>query len=112
MLPVLKNLPDFLEVDDGGFISLKGHRIGLHHVIREYDDGLSAERIWTRFPTLELPMIHRVLVYLLENEPEVRDYCRVHDEEMDQLEREHINKGPSLEELKRRAALRRRSQAG
>ena len=27
-------LPEFLEMDEGGFINLTGHRIGLHHVVR------------------------------------------------------------------------------
>jgi uncharacterized protein (DUF433 family) len=112
MLPTIPNLPDFLEVDDGGFISLKGNRIGLHHVVREYDAGLSAERILARFPTLELARIYRVLTYLLENEQQVRGYCRAHDGDMDKLEREHVRKGPTLAELKQRAALRSRPQAG
>jgi hypothetical protein len=39
------NLPEFLTSDDGGFINLTGHRIGLHHVVRVYEDGCSPEII-------------------------------------------------------------------
>jgi uncharacterized protein (DUF433 family) len=68
-------LPDFLEADDGGFISIVGHRIGLHHVIRIYKEGYSAEMIQLEYPTLSLATIHKVLAYYLENRAEVDNYC-------------------------------------
>jgi len=38
-------LPEFLSIDDGGFIHVTGRRVGLHHVLRVYDEGLSPEEI-------------------------------------------------------------------
>jgi hypothetical protein len=32
-------LPEFLTSDDGGYIHATGHRVGLHHVIRLYNEG-------------------------------------------------------------------------
>jgi uncharacterized protein (DUF433 family) len=111
MLPTLTTLPDFFVVDDGGFIFIKGHRIGLHHVIREYRRGLSADAISARFRTLKLSTIHHVLAFYLENETEVNHYCDTHDAEMDEIIRNHVNKGPTLEELKRRAEARQNAKA-
>jgi len=98
-------LPDFLETDDGGFISIKGHRIGLHHVIRVYNEGCSAEMIQLEYPTLALATIHKVLAYYLENQAEVDQYC--HDEEAAvdaQIEAaaKEPRKAPTIAEMRKR----------
>ena len=42
-------LPDFL-CDDDGEIRLRGHRIGLYHVVARYNEGYSAEMLACQFP--------------------------------------------------------------
>ena len=76
-------LPDFLEEEDGGFIRLTGHRIGLHHVARLYNDGHSAEAIAAHYPTLALSHIHKVIAFYLENETEVNAYLAAQARETD-----------------------------
>jgi len=64
-------LPDFLETDDGGFVHMAGHRIGLHHLVRMYTEGSSPEMIAAYYPSLPLPLIHRVIAFYLENQRDV-----------------------------------------
>ena len=75
-------LPAFLESDDGGFVSLTGHRIGLHHVVRMYAEGASPEAIAAYFPSLPLALIYKVIAFYLENQGEVDSYVADHDAEI------------------------------
>jgi uncharacterized protein (DUF433 family) len=100
------NLPDFLFSDDGGFIHATGHRIGLHHVLRLYNEGHSTEMIAAHFPTLPLALVHKIIGFYLENKKEADAYLSEHDKEM---EREMAGTPivPSLAELRARLAARR-----
>lgn len=75
-------LPDFLEADDGGFVHMTGHRIGLHHLVRMYADGSSVEAIAAEYPSLPLALIHRVIAFYLENQSDVDAYVAEHDREI------------------------------
>ncbi len=102
-------LSEFLQVDDGGFIGLKGHRIGLHHVVREYNEGLSAEGLQARFPTLALPLIHKVIAFYLENQDEVDRYITGHDAEIDR-QAAASKPVPNIVELRRRLEAMRQAE--
>src|SRR5260370_38445551 len=67
-------LPDFLRSDAGGEIFLAGHRVTLYHVIKDYREGYSAEALAAAYPTLPLALVHKVLAFYLENQPEVDRY--------------------------------------
>ena len=67
-------LPEFLEQRGGEEIYLKGHRITLEEVCYYYDEGSTAEMLRERFPTLPLVLIHKVIVFYLENWDAVQDY--------------------------------------
>jgi uncharacterized protein (DUF433 family) len=94
-------LPEYLEADDGGFVSLTGHRIGLHDVVRMYTDGSSPEMIAAQYPSLPLALIHRVIAFYLENQREVDAYVSEHAAEMDR-QIASGPRGPSLAELRQR----------
>ncbi len=94
-------LPEYLQADDGGFIHLAGHRIGLHDVARMYADGSSAEMIAAEYPSLPLPLIHRVIAFYLENQVEVDAYVLEHTQEIDR-QIAAGPKAPSLSELRHR----------
>ena len=66
-------LPDFLEEADGE-IRITGHRISLFDVLWEYNQGLTAEEMALRFPTLKRSTIHKVLAFYLDNQPAVDGY--------------------------------------
>ena len=99
-------LPSFLEYEDYGFIRLTGHRIGLAHVVREYNRGSSAEMICAQFPTLSLSTIYKVMAFYLDNQAEVDAYVAADDAALRTMEEESrkTSRMPSLEELRRRLA--------
>jgi uncharacterized protein (DUF433 family) len=76
-------LPDFLTENAYGDIRLTGSRIGLYHVIREYQNGATAELIATEFPTVPLAQVYKVIGFYLENRPEVDEYVRQVEEELE-----------------------------
>jgi uncharacterized protein (DUF433 family) len=96
-------LPDFLEYEDGGFIRLSGHRIGLHHVVRLYNEGYSVEQLAAHYPTLPLSLLHKTIGFYLENQGEVDAYCAAEQKEIERLMAQPSS-GPSLAELGRRLA--------
>lgn len=80
-LQIMK-LPDILAEEDG-FIRVVGHRIGLQHIVRFYSDGYSVEMLIEQFPTLSLPLIHKLIAFYLENQAEVDAYVARCDAEFD-----------------------------
>jgi uncharacterized protein (DUF433 family) len=67
------HLPDFLEEADGE-IRVTGHRISLFDMLWEYNQGLTAEEMTLRLPTLKRSTIHKVLAFYLDNQPAVDGY--------------------------------------
>jgi uncharacterized protein (DUF433 family) len=74
--------PDFLTRDATGEIRLTGHRIGLLHVIRRYNEGFSPEMLVCQYPTLPLALIHKVIAFYLENRAEVDAYVAACESEL------------------------------
>jgi uncharacterized protein (DUF433 family) len=74
-------LPEFLRQAPDGEIRLADHRIGLLHLIHYYNEGYSVEMLACQYPTLPLPLIHKVVAFYLENQAEVDAYvARCQDE--------------------------------
>jgi uncharacterized protein (DUF433 family) len=104
-------LPDCLVRRDDGQIVVAGHRIGLEDVVAAYQAGQGAEMIGHQFPTLPLPLIHKVIAYYLENENSVDAYVAGRLAAEDRNRAGATGPAPSREELRRRRQLGR-SQAG
>jgi uncharacterized protein (DUF433 family) len=96
------NLPSFL-TDDDGDIRLAGHRIGLYHVVRQFQEGSSPEMIACELPTLPLPLVYKVIAFYLENQAEVDAYLAEYAAVLD----EQYRTGEKLDV----EALRRRFQS-
>jgi uncharacterized protein (DUF433 family) len=103
------NLPEFLTSDDGGYISLTGHRIGLHHVVRVYEEGYSPEMIVGHFPTLSLALVHKVIAFYLENQIEVAEYVAAHDREIER-QMSPPQTTPTLVQLRARLEAQRKAE--
>jgi hypothetical protein len=56
-------LPDFLTSDADNEIRLTGHRIRLIDVAQRYLEGSSVEGIVDHYPSLNLPLVHKVIAY-------------------------------------------------
>lgn len=67
----LEDYFDFLSIDD---IRLKGHRIGIDHVLEYYLDGYSPEEIQANLPSLNLEEIHATITYYLHNKSQINYY--------------------------------------
>jgi uncharacterized protein (DUF433 family) len=68
------DLPEFLTRHEKGEIRLTGHRIDLFHVISHYNEGYSAERLLDQYPTLNLPLIQKVIAFYRDNPADVDAY--------------------------------------
>lgn len=93
-------LPEFLTQEVDGFIHFTGHRIGLHHVVRLYQDGYSVDLLAEHYPTLPPSLLHRTIAFYLDNRMEVDGY--VANEEAAFARQAAASKGPSLSELRSR----------
>ena len=59
-------------------IRIKGHRIGIEHVLRDYLNGARTDELLRRYPTLTRDEIQSTIRYYLANRNEVDEYlCRV-----------------------------------
>lgn len=68
----LEDYFDFSEVPD--YIRIQGHRIGIEHVVRLYNEYHSPEMIAQEFPGLSLEKIYATLAYYLHNKADVDAY--------------------------------------
>ena len=101
-------MPDFLTRNQHGEFRLTGHRIGLLHVVDLYNDGAGAEGILCQFPTLSLPLIHRVIAFYLENQAEVDAYVSHTRADIDRLA-SAPSTGPTMVELRKRLEAMQRT---
>lgn len=102
-------LPDFLTQDEFGSIRLSGHRIDLAHLLHYYNEGYSPEMLWSEYPALPLALIHKIIGFYLENQPEADAYLAQHRQEMDRYRAQPVS-GPSLKELRQRLESMRTAQ--
>jgi uncharacterized protein (DUF433 family) len=99
-------LPDFLTEGAFGEVRLTGHRIGLYHVIEDYNSGYSTERLHEEFPTLSPDLIQKVLDFYKVNREEVDAYMARAREDSERQRR--AAKPIDVEEWKRRAEAKGR----
>jgi uncharacterized protein (DUF433 family) len=95
------NLPEFLTKDSDGSIRIRDHRIGLEHLIHDYNEGYSAEALAEEYPAVSLSLVHKVIAFYLDNRVEVDRYVAECWTECDR-HRNAASQGPTLEELRRR----------
>jgi uncharacterized protein (DUF433 family) len=93
-------VPDFLCTTDEGEILLRGHRIGLFHVVRLYNAGYSPEMLVCQYPTLPLALVHKVIAFYLDHRDEVDQY--VARSELELAEERECGKHLALSDLRAR----------
>ncbi len=103
------NLPDFLSQDKYGYVHVTAHRVGLVEIIVFYRQGDSPEMLHARFPSIPLPIFHKVIAYYLENQAGVDQYCKDHAEEIAR-QRANSSRGPSMDEMRQRREAARLAQ--
>ena len=102
-------LPDFLRSDEYGEIFLAGHRVTLYHLVKEYEQVHSTEKIVAAYPTLPTALVEKVIAFYHDHEPEVKHYV---EETRSEIERQAAlpARGPSLNGVE--TALRRKKTSG
>ncbi len=103
-------LPDFLRSDEYGEIFLAGHRVTLYHLIKEYQEGHSADRLATAYPTVPRALADKVIAFYNANKSEVEPYL---EETRSEIESQAAApaRGPSSAELERRLLAKRQSES-
>ena len=102
---LIERLPDCLHWSPDGEIRVVGHRIGLYHLIHYYNEGYNAEMLLCQYPTLELVVIHKVIVFYLENRELVDAYVTQYRIDLDHL-RATGRHAPTLAEMRARIEAR------
>ena len=69
-------LTRYFEFLDSGAIKIRGHRLGIEHILGYYLDGYSAEEIAEEFPGLGLKVIYATITYYLTIREEVDNYLQ------------------------------------
>jgi len=69
-------LTDYFDFIDPGTIRIKGHRIGIEHVLAYYLEGYNPDEIAQEYPGLSIEKIYAAITYYLANREEVDDYLR------------------------------------
>ncbi len=67
----LESYFDFVSAED---IRIKGTRIGIEFVLRDYQAGACPEEIVLRYPTLSLEQVHATITYYLHHRGSVEGY--------------------------------------
>ncbi len=94
-------LPDFLIQDRYGEIRLKGHRIGLFHIVFFHNRGESPDALVSRYPSLTPEFVKEVIAFYEANRDEVSAYIAECQAEIDR-QRSTTPERLSLSELRRR----------
>lgn len=102
-------LPDFLHRNADGEICLKGRRIRLIDVAARFEEGHSAETVLLdHYPDLDLALVYKTIGFYLDHQEEVRSLIEKNRQAMQELEAQPRRPTPSLAELRRRMAAKRR----
>lgn len=105
------HLPEFLILDSDREIRFKDHRIRLIEVAQQFNRGYSAETIASDvYPTLQLATVYKAIAFYLENQAEFDAMIAENENEIDR-QASVPAPSPSLLELRKRMASRRRAEA-
>ncbi len=95
------HLEDYLDFQRPDTIRIKGHRIGLEHVVEHYHEGYSPEQIAQEFPGLSLEKIYAVIAYYLHNRGDVDAYIsRINELSEQQYQEWAANPSPLIQRMR------------
>jgi uncharacterized protein (DUF433 family) len=100
-------LEDYLDFTDSNAIRIKGHRIGIEHVVDLYNTGFSAEQIADAFPGLSLEKIYATITYYLQHRAEIDSSIKQHNVLHEHEYRQSMKHPSPLVQRLRLEALRR-----
>ena len=83
--------------DLGGILRIGDTRVSLDSVVWAYNEGLSAEEIACRFPTISLDQAYGAISFYLGNKKQVDEYIRMREGEGDRVQAEMQRRFPIAE---------------
>ena len=94
-------LEDTIDIQGPLQVRVRGHRIGIEIILGDYlEEGLSAEEIAWRYPTLNLEEVHAVLAYYWRHKGDVDAYLqRVRESEDQFFAEQERNPSPAAQRL-------------
>jgi uncharacterized protein (DUF433 family) len=84
MTAMTLDLTDYFDFLSPDVIRVRGHRLGIEHILNQYLNGLGPEAIAEEFPGLPLETIYAAITYYLTNRIEMDAYLlrrRLRDEQ-------------------------------
>src|SRR4051812_18959903 len=100
-----------LDVDENGVLRVRGTRVTLDTVIKEYRMGNSPEQIVEAYDTLQLADVHAVISYYLSNQADVDAYLEEQDKLAEQMQRQIESRTGTWDQL-RAKLIERKEQMG
>jgi uncharacterized protein (DUF433 family) len=94
-------LSSYFDIINRDSIRIKGHRIGIEHILAYYLEGYNPEEIAKEFPGLSLEKIYATITYYLANRDEIDAYLqrrRIRDEQA--YQEWAANPSPVIERLR------------
>lgn len=74
-------LDNYFDFSVPNYIRIKGHRVGLEHILDYYLQGFSAEKIATKFPGMSIEKIYASITYYYANREAVDSYLEKSQQE-------------------------------
>jgi uncharacterized protein (DUF433 family) len=102
---------EYLEQPTPDVVQIKGHRIGLEHIVELYQEGFSAEQIAQEFPGVELKAIYAIIAYYLHNQTVVDAYIARIDDLAAERYRAWATTMPEVSQRVRAILAQRRQEA-
>ena len=90
-----------LQVDNEGTIRVSGTRVRLDTVIFAFNQGYTAEEIFSQFPALELADIYVVISYYLNNREAVDAYIQEQENKAEHIQKQFESQ-PGYQALRQR----------
>jgi uncharacterized protein (DUF433 family) len=104
----LRAQPVPLRLDQDGVIRVGGTRVTLHTIVNAFHQGLGAEEIADRYPSLTLADVYSVIGYYLQHRATLDGYLDQQRSEADQVRIENQRRWPPTE-LRAKLLARRQS---
>jgi uncharacterized protein (DUF433 family) len=95
------DLTKYFEQVSPDSIRIKGHRIGIEHVLKYYLEGYTPEEIAQEFPGLDLEKIYATITLFLAHKEEIESYLqRRRERDLEEYEKWSKTPSPSIQRLR------------
>jgi uncharacterized protein (DUF433 family) len=103
-------LESYFEFIDSEAIRLRGTRVGIETILRDYQQGASPEEIVLCYPTLSLEQVHATITYYLANQETFDSYIeKVTQKQEEDWQEQKQHPSEFVQKLRRRLEQQRRS---